>query len=312
MGFAKTAVLLAALTALFLGVGFMLAGTLGALMALAIALALNAWAFWNSDKAVLRWYGARAVGPQSAPELWSMTERMAREAGLPMPALYVIEDAQPNAFATGRDPGNAAVAVTTGLLQRLTREQVAGVVAHELAHIENRDTLTMTVAATVGGAVSMVANMALWAPRQRGVGALLVTLLAALAAPLSAGLIQALISRTREYAADRRGGEICGNPLWLAGALHEIAAGPRPLMERAERNPATAHLFIVTPLTRRGIDSLFATHPDPARRIAALRAQAGVEPEPVAARGGAEARGKRRANPWGIGRRARPWSGTRH
>ncbi|MEM6972751.1 MAG: zinc metalloprotease HtpX [Pseudomonadota bacterium] len=277
MGYGKTAFLLAAMTALFLGAGFLIAGGAGAIIALVLALGMNAWAWWNSDKAVLRMHNARAVSRQTAPDLWRMTEEMCRKADLPMPALYVIEDAQPNAFATGRDPGNAAVAVTTGLMQRLNREEVAGVVAHELAHIQNRDTLIMTIAATIGGALSMLANFAFFFGSSSGnrnplgfVG----VILAAIAAPFAAMIIQSLISRTREYAADRAGGEICGNPLWLASALAKIAGGARPEMESAERNPATAHMFIMNPLTRRGLDSLFSTHPDPRLRIEALQQQA--------------------------------------
>ncbi|MEL6264821.1 MAG: M48 family metalloprotease, partial [Pseudomonadota bacterium] len=222
MTYAKTALLLAAMTALFLGAGYMLAGPTGAVIAFVVALAMNAMAYWNSDKMVLRMHNARAVSRQSAPELWDMTERMARRAGLPMPALYVIEDDQPNAFATGRDPGNAAVAVTTGLMRRLSSEEVAGVVAHELAHVQNRDILIMTIAATIGGAVSMLANFALFfggSGENRNPLGLIGVILAAILAPFAAMIIQSMISRTREYAADRAGGEICGNPLWLASAL---------------------------------------------------------------------------------------------
>ncbi|MEM7496930.1 MAG: zinc metalloprotease HtpX [Pseudomonadota bacterium] len=278
MNYMKTALLLAALTALFLGVGYLIGGAGGAIIAFVIALGMNAFAYWNSDKMLLRMHKARPVSRQTAPELWGMVEELSRNAGLPMPAVYVIEDPQPNAFATGRNPENAAVAATTGILQTLSREELAGVMAHELAHIRNRDTLIMTIAATVGGAISMLANFAFFfggsSGENRNPLGIVGVLLAAIAAPFAAFLIQTLISRTREYAADRAGGEICGNPIWLASALSKIAGGRRPELASAERNPATAHMFIVNPLTRRGIDSLFSTHPNPNNRIAALEAQA--------------------------------------
>ncbi|MEO1724467.1 MAG: zinc metalloprotease HtpX [Pseudomonadota bacterium] len=278
MNYMKTALLLAALTALFLGVGYMIGGAGGAMIAFVVAVGMNAFAFWNSDKMLLRMHNARPVSRQTAPELFGMVEELSRNANLPMPAVYIIEDAQPNAFATGRSPENAAVAATTGILQTLTREELAGVMAHELAHIRNRDTLIMTVAATVGGAISMLANFAFFFGGAQGGNrnplGIVGVLLAAIAAPFAAFLIQSLISRTREYAADKAGGEICGNPIWLASALAKIAGGRRSEMASAERNPATAHMFIVNPLTRRGIDSLFSTHPNPANRIAALEAQA--------------------------------------
>ncbi|MEL6197052.1 MAG: zinc metalloprotease HtpX [Pseudomonadota bacterium] len=276
MNYAKTALLLAAMTALFLGVGYLIGGPGGAMIAFVVALAMNAFAYWNSDKMVLRMYNAKAVSRRSAPELWEMTERMCRRAELPMPALYVIQDDQPNAFATGRNPGNAAVAVTTGLMRSLTQEEVAGVVAHELAHVKNHDTLIMTIAATIGGAVSMLANFALFfggSGGNRNPLGIIGVILAAILAPFAAMMIQSLISRMREYAADKAGGEICGNPLWLASALAKIAGAPQDL-ENAERNPATAHMFIVNPLHRGGIDNLFSTHPNPGNRIAALEAQA--------------------------------------
>ncbi|MEL6335709.1 MAG: zinc metalloprotease HtpX [Pseudomonadota bacterium] len=275
MNYTKTALLLASMTALFLGVGFLIGGAGGAMIAFVIALTMNAWAFWNSDKAVLRMHNARALSRQTAPELWQMTEEMCRRAQMPMPALYIIDDAQPNAFATGRDPGNAAVAVTTGLLRSLNRDEVAGVVAHELAHIQNRDTLIMTVAATIGGAISMLANFAFFfgGSGNRNPIGIIGVILAAILAPFAAMMIQSLISRTREYSADKAGGEICGNPLWLASALAKIAGSPADL-ESAERNPATAHMFIVNPLHRGGIDNLFSTHPKAGNRIAALQAQA--------------------------------------
>ncbi|MEM6422297.1 MAG: M48 family metalloprotease, partial [Pseudomonadota bacterium] len=201
MNYAKTALLLAAMTALFLGVGYLIGGPGGAIIAFVVALAMNAFAYWNSDKMVLRMYNAKAVSRRSAPELWEMTERMCRRAELPMPALYVIQDDQPNAFATGRNPGNAAVAVTTGLMRSLTQEEVAGVVAHELAHVKNHDTLIMTIAATIGGAVSMLANFALFfggSGGNRNPLGIIGVILAAILAPFAAMMIQSLISRTRE------------------------------------------------------------------------------------------------------------------
>ncbi|MEM6942483.1 MAG: zinc metalloprotease HtpX [Pseudomonadota bacterium] len=305
MNYMKTALLLAALTALFLGVGYLIGGAAGALIAFVVALGMNAWAWWNSDKMVLRMHGARPVSRQTAPELWGMVEELSRNAGLPMPAVYIIEDPQPNAFATGRGPENAAVAATTGILKTLTREELAGVMAHELAHIRNRDTLIMTVAAVIGGAISMLANFAFLFGGGHGSNrnplGFIGVLLAVIAAPFAAFMIQSMISRTREYAADRAGGEICGNPIWLASALAKIAGGRRAEMASAEENPATAHMFIVNPLLRGGIDGLFSTHPDPRRRIAALEAQAremGVSGRAAAYE--AAPRAVRRPRNWGM------------
>ncbi|MEM6439161.1 MAG: zinc metalloprotease HtpX [Pseudomonadota bacterium] len=278
MNYAKTMMLLAAMTGVFMAAGFLLGGEAGALIALVIAGAMNLWALWGSDKAVLRRHGARQVDRGSAPELHEMTEALAKAAGLPMPALYIMEDAQPNAFATGRDPDNAAVAVTTGIMRALTREELAGVIAHELAHIRNRDTLIMTVAATLGGAIGFLAQFGLFfgGGRDRGPLGIVGVLLAAILAPMAAMLIQMLISRTREYAADRAGAEICGQPMALASALAKIAGGGRAReMASAERDPASAHMFIVNPLAGKRMDSLFSTHPATENRIAALRAMAG-------------------------------------
>ncbi len=276
----RTGILLAAMTALFLFAGLMIGGEAGMIIALGIALAMNAFAYWNADKVVLRMYGAREVDQRSAPELYTMVAQLADNAGLPMPKVYVIDNDQPNAFATGRNPENAAVAATTGLLQRLSREEVAGVMAHELAHVKNRDTLIMTVTATIAGALSMLANFGLFFGSMGGgnrnnplgiVGVLLVAILA----PLAAMLVQMAISRTREYEADRVGAEICGRPLWLASALEKIAgAAGRIDNPQAERNPASAHLFIINPLHAHKVDSLFSTHPRTAERVARLRRQA--------------------------------------
>ena len=276
MNLIKTGMLLAALTALFLTAGFLLAGIGGALVALVIAIGMNAYAYWNSDSLALKMHGARPVTRASAPQLVEMVEELSKEAELPTPAVYVIDSSQPNAFATGRSPDKAAVAATTGLMNILTREELAGVMAHELAHIKNRDTLIMTISATVAGAISMLAQFGMFFRGGRNNPAGMIgMLLAVFLAPMAAALIQMLISRTREYSADRLGGEICGNPLWLASALAKISGTARQVeMETAERNPASAHLFIVNPLSGARMDNLFSTHPKAENRIAELKKQA--------------------------------------
>lgn len=278
MNWLRTAILMAGLTGFFLAVGFLLGGPEGALIALVLAAGMNLFAYWNSDQLLLRMHHAREVGPREAPQLFAMVEQLARKAGLPMPRLYIIEEDQPNAFATGRSPDHAAVAVTRGLLQRLDQEEVAGVMAHELAHVDNRDTLIMTVTATIAGAVSMLANFALFfgGNRNNPLG-LIGTVLLMILAPVAAMLVQSAISRTREFAADARGAEICGNPLWLASALAKLERGAQRIDNPvAEANPASAHLFIVNPLHAHRIDSLFSTHPPMDERIRRLRAQAGA------------------------------------
>ena len=281
----RTGVLLAGLTGLFLAVGIMLGGEAGLVIAFVLALAMNAFAYWNSDKLVLRMYGAREVGEGDAPTLVRLVRQLAEQAELPMPKVYVMENDQPNAFATGRNPDNAAVAVTQGLLGRLSQEETAGVLAHELAHIKNRDTLTMTVTATLAGAISMLANFGLFFGGSRNnplgfVGVLLIAILA----PMAAMLVQMAISRAREYEADRIGAEICGRPLWLATALEKIAGAAKAIDNQpAERNPATAHLFIINPLHAHKVDGLFTTHPSTTERVARLRQQAaemGQSPRP--------------------------------
>ena len=277
MNYARTALLLAAMTALFLGIGFLLGGEAGMLLALAFAVATNAFAYWNADKLVLRMHGAREVDRRSAPEFVGMVEQLARRARLPMPKVYLIETDQPNAFATGRNPDNAAVAATTGLLARLDRSEIEAVMAHELAHVNNRDTLIMTITATIAGAISMLANFALFfgGSRNNPLG-LIGTIALMILAPIAAMLVQMAISRTREYAADRVGAQICGNPLALASALAKLEAGARRVVnERAEQNPASAHLFIVNPLNGQSLDNLFSTHPNTANRIARLEQMAG-------------------------------------
>ncbi len=288
MNYTRTFMLMAAMTALFIGVGFLLGGEMGMLVALGVVVAMNLFAYWNSDKLVLRMYGAKETGPEQAPEFHAMVRDLAGRAGLPMPKVYIIEQDQPNAFATGRNPENAAVAATTGLLKRLNREEIAAVMAHELAHVRNRDTLIMTITATIAGAISMLANFALFFGNNRNnplgiVGVILVMILA----PLAASLVQMAISRAREYEADRIGAEICGNPLWLASALDKInAAAQRVDNNVAEANPATAHMFIINPLHAHKVDNLFSTHPNTQNRIARLQQMAQATPqEPASPRG---------------------------
>ena len=274
----RTGMLLAALTAILVGVGALIGGTGGALIAFVVAAAMNFFSYWNADKLVLGMASARKVDARSAPEFYRIVEDLAARAGLPMPRVYIADNPQPNAFATGRNPEHAAVCATTGLLRTLSREEIAGVMAHELAHVRNRDTLTMTVTATIAGAVSMLANFAFFFGGGRNgnnplgfVG----VLVAAIVAPLAAMLVQMAISRTREYAADRAGAEISGDPAALASALARISAGAsRVRNEAAERNPAFAHLFIVNPLSGERMDNLFSTHPATENRIAALMAMA--------------------------------------
>lgn len=270
----KTSMLLAAMTALFMGVGYMIGGQQGMLIALVLAGGMNLFSWWNSGNMVLRMHGAREVDMQSAPELVAMVQQLADNAGLPMPKVYVLETDQPNAFATGRNPENAAVAASVGLLDRLNEQEVAAVMAHELAHIRSRDTLTMTITATLAGAIGMLANFAFFLRGGRdnpfGVIGMLVAMIVA---PMAAGIVQMAISRTREYEADKDGAEICGHPLWLASALEKIA-GYKSRIEntRAEASPATAHLFIINPLNGHRMDGLFSTHPATENRIAALQA----------------------------------------
>ncbi len=276
LNFMKTAILLAAMTALFMGVGFMLGGEQGMMIALAMALAINVFSYWNSDKMVLSMHGAQEVTPEQAPELYALVQDLATRAGLPMPAIYVIENDQPNAFATGRDPEHAAVAVHTGLMHMLTHEELAGVIAHELAHIKHRDTLIMTITATLAGALSSLTQMAMFSGgnRERGVSPIF-GIIAMILAPLAASVVQMAISRSREYAADEMGGQICGNPLWLASGLVKISNGVAHIPnETAQMHPATAHMFIMNPLSGGAMDGLFSTHPNPQNRVDALVAQA--------------------------------------
>jgi heat shock protein HtpX len=227
---------------------------------------------------VLSMHDAQEVDQSSTPDLFGLVSELAGRAGLPMPRVYLMDNPQPNAFATGRNPEHAAVAVTTGLLERLSREEVAGVIAHELAHIRNRDTLIMTLTATIAGAISMLAQFGMFfgGHRNNSGPGLIGSLLLIILAPIAAMLVQMAISRTREYAADRMGAQIAGQPLWLAAALAKIANAAHAIPnEQAERSPATAHMFIINPLSGAGMDNLFSTHPATENRIAALEQLAG-------------------------------------
>jgi heat shock protein HtpX len=268
----KTTMLLAAMTALFMALGYTLGGSGGAIIALLVAAGMNLFTFWNADRIVLSMHDAREVDAQSAPEFYGLVRDLAQRAGLPMPRVYLIEQEAPNAFATGRDPQHAAVAATTGLLAMLTRDEVAGVMAHELGHVRNRDTLIMTMVATIAGAVSMLANFGLFFrsgnSENEGHGNMIASLLAVIVAPFAAMIVQMAISRTREYGADAAGAEISGNPRALASALAKISGQaeriPNPV---AERNPAAAQLYIVPT----HVSELFSTHPATEKRIAALQ-----------------------------------------
>ncbi len=264
----KTTMLLAALTALFMVVGFAVGGKAGAMIALVVAAGMNLFTYWNADKIVLSMHGAKQVDAASAPEFYGLVAELARNAGLPMPKVYVVDNPNPNAFATGRNPENAAVAATTGLLGMLSREEVAAVMAHELGHVRNRDTLVMTMVATIAGAISMIANFGLFFGNGRG-GHPAAGILAVLVAPFAAMIVQMAISRTREYGADRAGAEICGNPRALASALAKISGAARRIPNPAvERNPAAAQLYIVPT----SVSDIFSTHPATEKRIAALEA----------------------------------------
>ena len=278
MNHLKTLMLMAAMTALFVAVGFFLGGEAGMAIAVVVAGAMNLFAWWNSDKMVLAMHRARRIDRADAPEFYGIVEQLAANAGLPMPQVFLIESDQPNAFATGRNPQNASVAATTGLLRMLSAQEIAGVMAHELAHVRNRDTLVMTITATLAGAITMIANFAIFFGGNRDnplgfVGVLLTMILA----PLAAALVQMAISRTREYGADRGGAEICGKPLWLASALEKIHNAAQRIDNRyAEQNPSMAQMYIINPLHAHAIDGLFSTHPKTAERIRRLREMAGV------------------------------------
>ena len=262
---------MAAMTALFAFAGVAMGGLEGMIVALLFAVGMNAFAWYNSDQMVLRMY--KAVPLPSSDPLHKMVAQLAKNANIPIPKVYEIPNEQPNAFATGRNPENSAVAATTGLLSRLTKEEIAAVMAHELAHIKNRDTTIMVVAATFAGAISMLANfMMFFGNRRNNQMGFLGILAMMILAPLAASLIQMAISRSREYEADRVGAEICGNPMWLASALHRIEGFAKKIDNySAERNPSTAHMFIINPLHAHKHDRLFSTHPSTTNRVNALK-----------------------------------------
>jgi heat shock protein HtpX len=273
----RTGLLLAGLTGLFLAIGYLIGGQGGMVLAFLFAAGTNLFAYWNADKMVLRMQGARQIDRSSAPEFYDIIADLAARANLPMPKVYIMDNPQPNAFATGRNPENAAVAATTGLLQLLSPTEIAGVMAHELAHIKNRDTLVMTMTATLAGAVSMLANFGfLFGGRDRNsplgpLGGILLIILA----PLAAMIVQLAVSRTREYEADRGGAEISDAPLSLASALHKISGAAHHIPnEAAEANPAMAHLFIINPLSGQRMDNLFSSHPATENRVAELQKMA--------------------------------------
>ena len=285
MNHLKTFVLLAALTALFVGAGYMVGGATGMAIAFVLAAGMNLISYWNADKIVLKMYGAQEVDETHPHALVRNYVRdtydLADRAGMPRPKVTIIESDQPNAFATGRNPENAAVAATTGLLSMLDRDEVRGVMAHELAHVKNRDTLTMTVTATIAGAIGALANFAMFFGGRDEEGrptGMMAGLVLAIVGPIMAALVQMAISRSREYEADRVGAEIAGDPHSLARALQKIEAYARGGAHNhaAERNPATAHMFIINPLAGRGGDNLFSTHPATHNRVDALMRMVGV------------------------------------
>ena len=274
MNLVRTGILMAGLTGLFIAIGYLIGGQSGMVMAFLFAAGTNLFAYWNSDRMVLSMYGAREVDETTAPDLVHLVRTLSQNAGLPMPKVYIAENPQPNAFATGRSPEHAAVCVTTGILERLNQEELAGVLAHELSHVKNRDTLIMTITATMAGAISMLANFAFFFGGNRrnnqlgAVGAILLMILA----PLAAMLVQMAISRTREFEADRSGALISGRPLWLASALRQISSDAGRIENAdAEAHPATAHMFIINPLHGGNFGNLFASHPSTEERIARLQ-----------------------------------------
>jgi len=307
----KTYLLLAGLTALFMGAGFLIGGAAGMMLALLLALGLNAFSYWNADKIVLRTYGAVEVDEthpdRRVRDYVIDVKAMADRAGLPRPRICLMDNGQPNAFATGRDPDHAAVAATTGLLSLLDRDEIAGVMAHELAHVKNRDTLIMTVTATIAGAVSALANFAFLFGGSRDderPGGVIGAIALAILAPIAAMLVQMAISRAREYEADRVGAAIGGDPAALARALQKIEAYARggAVNIDAERNPATAHMFIINPLNGKGADNLFSTHPATGNRVEALLSLGiGQGTRRSAVRTAVPVSAPRRSGPWSQG-----------
>ena len=275
----KTSVLMAAIMALFGAIGSYMGGASGMMMALIFGGAMNLFAYWFSDSMVLKMYNAQEVDETSAPQFYAMVRDLAQRAGLPMPRVYLIDEAQPNAFATGRNPQNAAVAATTGILHTLSARELRGVMAHELAHVQHRDILISTISATMAGAISALANFAMFfggRDSEGRPGNPIASLAVALLAPLAASLIQMAISRAREFEADRGGAEICGDPDALADALTKIDAYARGIrMATAEAHPATAQMMIMNPLSGGGIAGLFSTHPATEERVGRLREMAG-------------------------------------
>ncbi len=275
----KTAILMAAITALFMAIGAALGGRSGMMLALGIAVAMNFFSYWFSDKMVLKMYNAREVDEASAPQFYGMVRELAQRAQLPMPRVYLIDENAPNAFATGRNPQHAAVAATTGILRVLSERELRGVMAHELAHVKHRDILISTVSATMAGAISMLANFAMIFGGRDSEGRPanpIVGMLVMLLAPLAASLIQMAISRAREFEADRGGAEISGDPRALASALEKIHAYARGTpLEAAERHPETAQMMIMNPLSGGGLRGLFSTHPSTEERVQRLLAMGG-------------------------------------
>ncbi|MCV2419831.1 zinc metalloprotease HtpX [Paucibacter sp. DJ2R-2] len=274
----KTAILMAAITALFMALGRLIGGQAGMMLALLVALGMNFFSYWFSDQMVLKMYKAREVDETSAPQFYGMVRELAQRAQLPMPRVYLIDEDAPNAFATGRNPEHAAVAATTGILRVLSERELRGVMAHELAHVKHRDILISTISATMAGAISMLANFALFFGGRDSEGRQsnpLVGILVAFLAPIAAGLIQMAISRAREFEADRGGAEISGDPQALASALNKIHRFAQGLpMEAAERHPETAQMMIMNPLSGGGLAGLFSTHPATEERVARLMAMA--------------------------------------
>lgn len=271
----KTLFLLVTLTLILIWAGAALGGKQGMTIALIFALGMNFFAYWFSDKIVLKMYGAKEVSEAEAPELYSIVRRLSQKAQIPMPKVYIIDQAQPNAFATGRNPKHAAVAVTTGIMHILSREELQGVIGHELAHIKHRDILISTIAATIAGAISYLAQMAQWAmifgghrgDDEEG-GNPIATLIMMIVGPIAALIVQMAISRSREYAADEGGAKIAGNPRYLSSALRKLYIASQKI--HMEANPATSHMFIVNPLSGGGLLKLFSTHPPIEERISRL------------------------------------------
>jgi heat shock protein HtpX len=295
-GTLRTFVLLAVLTAIFVAIGAALGGNLGMVIAFLIACGTNLWTWWQSDRMVLSMHNAQLVSASEAPRLHAMLAELSQRAGMPTPQLYIVHEAQPNAFATGRNPQNSAVALNTGLLDAMSEQEVAGVIAHELGHIKHRDTLLMTVTATIAGAIGMLAHMGFMFGGRRNdggrnpfgpIGALLLLIVG----PIAATIVQLAISRAREYEADRFSAEITGDPRYLAAALQRLEAlKPGRIFPTAEAYPASAPLFIINPLSGLRMDGLFQTHPSTGQRIARLLAMQPASPAPIP-------RGTR--NPWG-------------